>query len=80
MTTIIVSLSKSISLTKFLKLYDSASFLSWKPMFFTNSELRKPIAIPLVKCACTSIMKYSSLGHFSSYAADSQVSTSSTSQ
>src|SRR5215813_2937224 len=40
-TTIIVSLSKNISLTKFLKLYASASFLSWKPMFLTNSDARK---------------------------------------
>ena len=36
--------------------------------------------MPLVKCACTSMMKYSLFGHFSSMAASSKVSASSTSK
>jgi hypothetical protein len=74
-----VSLSKNISLTKFLKLYDSTSSLRLKPMLRAVSLLRKFSAMPFVKCDCTSTMKYSLFGYFSSIAASSQVSTSSTS-
>ena len=43
-------------------------------MFFTNSALRNPMANPLVKCDCTSMMKYSLLGYFSAIASSSYVS------
>src|SRR5438067_2476760 len=80
MTIRLVSLSKNSSLTKFGKLYAAESFLSLKPMFLMNSMLRKPRARPLVKCVCTSMMKYSPLGHFSSLASGSSVSAADTSQ
>ena len=49
-------------------------------MFFMNSSLRKFSARPLVKWACTSMTKYSPLGHFSAVASGSKASASSTSQ
>src|SRR5258706_14781624 len=77
----LVSESKNISLTKFLKLKDSASALRLNPMFFTNSASRKlGIANPLVEWDWTSMMKYSSLGHFSAVGSGSMDSTSSTSK
>jgi len=75
----LVSESKNSSLTKFLKLYDSTSSLRLKPMLRAVSLLRKFSAMPLVKCACTSMTKNSLFGYFSSIAASSKVSASSTS-
>ena len=70
-TTMLVSESKNSSLTKFLKLYDSTSSLRLKPMLRAVSLLRKFSAMPLVKCACTSMTKNSLFGYFSSIAASS---------
>ena len=75
-----VSESRYISLTNVLKLYDSASSERSKPMPLMNSDARKLIGYPLVKCACTSKMKNSPLGHLSSFATGSNISSSSTSQ